>query len=216
MNTGTKTRALCSAAIATFLVAALPPVFAAAQDSGNQAQPGPRIGVMTRHGLAGIVTSISGSSVVMEIAENVSFTVQIGVSTHIASRSGESEAATDIQLGDMIFATGEVDDNAHTIQALSVAIQPPAAAQVFNILRTNFGKTWTAGIVTAIQNDSITVQRMDGRAQKFSVDQDTVWRLHDQPAASAMIRVGERVNVQLNPATSQATRVAIAGMAHPN
>jgi hypothetical protein len=82
--------------------------------------------------------------------------------------------------------------------------------------RADFGRTWTAGLITAVQGESITVKRMDGQNQTFTVDQHTVWRFHDQAATSATARVGERITVQLRPEASVATQVSIAGMAQQN
>jgi len=186
---------------------------AAAQSDSNP--PTPRIGTMTRHGVAGVVTSLSESTIVMEIPENVSFTVQAGPSTRIVS-AGQAAALSDIHPGDPILANGDIDEQARTIQALSITIQPPFAAQMLHTLRASFGKTWTAGIVTAVQGNSITVARRDGQSQTFGVDEATAWRLHDQPGISAMIRVGESIRVQLRPGATLASQVSIQGMTRPN
>jgi uncharacterized protein DUF5666 len=199
-------------AVTAVLFCAFAVAFAAAQETGN---PAPRVGNMTRHGLAGVVTSISGSAILMEIPENVSFTVQAGPSTRIVS-AGQPAALSDIHPGDPILANGDIDEQARTIQALTITIQQPLAARMFENLRANFGKTWTAGIVTAVQGNSITVQRRDGQSQTFSVDDGTAWSLHDQPATSAMARVGESIRVQLRPGASVANQVSIQGMTHPN
>lgn len=190
-------------------------VSAAAQSDPGAAHPTPRIGVMTRHGLAGVVTSISGSALVMEIPENVTFTVHIDPTTRIAS-AGQAAALTDIHPGDPILANGEVDDQARTIEALAITIQNPLAARMFQTLRAGFGKTWTAGIVTTVQGNSITVARRDGQSQTFGIDEGTAWRLHDQPATSAMIRAGESIRAQLRPGASLASQVTIQGMTHAN
>jgi hypothetical protein len=213
MNIRTNSQTLRSASAAAVLLLSV--AFAAAQDVGTEAQPAPRIGAMTRHGLAGVVTSLSESTIVMEIPENVSFTVHIGPSTRIAS-AGQPAALSDIHPGDPILASGDIDEQARTIQALSITIQAPFAAQMLQTLRASFGKTWTAGIVTAVQANSITVQRRDGQSQTFAVDDSTAWRLHDQPATSAMIRAGESIRVQLRPGATLASQVSIQGMTRPN
>jgi len=213
MSTRPASQTLRAAAAAAFLLLSV--VFPAAQDVGTEAQPAPRIGVMTRHGLAGVVTSISGSVIVMQIPENVTFTVQISLPTLIVGRGGPLVLA-DIHPGDPILASGDIDEQARTIQAQEITVQPPIAATMLEHQRKNFGKTWTAGIVTAVQGNAITVARRDGQSQTFSVDEGTEWRLHDQPATSAMIRVGESIRVQLRPGASAASQVSIQGMTHPN
>ncbi|MGB9032072.1 MAG: DUF5666 domain-containing protein [Acidobacteriaceae bacterium] len=212
MNTSTNPQKLrpLSIALAVLLVSA---VCAAAQSDANP--PAPRVGNMTRHGLAGVVTSISGSTIVMQIPENVTFTVQISPSTRIVS-AGQSAAATDIHPGDPILASGDVNEQARTIQAVAITIQAPLAAKMFEHLRANFGKTWTAGIVTAVQSDAITVQRRDRQSQTFTVDDGTTWRLNDREGTPAMIRVGESIRVQLRPGASAASQVSIQGMTRPN
>ena len=212
MNTSTNPQKLrpLSIAVAALLVSA---VCAAAQSDANP--PGPRVGNMTRHGLAGVVTSINASAIAMEIPENVTFTVQIGPSTQFTS-AGQSAAATDLHRGDPILVNGDIDEQARTIQAHAITIQNPLAAKMFEHQRADFGKTWTAGIVTAVQGNSITVQRRDGQSQTFAVDDGTTWRLNDQPATSAMIRVGESIRVQLHPGATLASQVSIQGMIRPN
>lgn len=213
MKTRTNPQKLRWAGIAAaLLVSALIP---AAQTTGSAAQPGPRIGPIARRGLAGVVTSITGSTIVMEIPENVSFTIHIGPSTSITS-AGQAAVPADIHPGDPILASGQIDDQARTIEALVIAIQAPLAARMFQTLRANFGKTWTAGIVTAVQGNSITVARRDGQSQTFSVDAGTIWRLRDQQGDFSMIRIGESIRAQLRAGASAASQVNIQGLARPN
>lgn len=213
MNTAMKIQTPRSIGIAAaaLLIYAL---CAAAQSDSNKLQLGPRVGVMTRHGLAGIVTSVSDSTIVIEIPENVTFTIHIGPSTRITG-AGQQAAPADIHPGNAIMANGDIDEQARTIEALALTIQPPFAAQMLQNLRASFGKTWTAGIVTAVQGNSITVARRDGQSQTFSVDQDTAWRLGDQPVTSALLRAGESVRVQLRLA-GPAAKVTIQGTAREN
>ena len=177
-----------------------------------QTNSSPRIGVIHQHGLAGVVTSISGSTIVMEIPENVSFTVQIDASTRITS-AGQATALADIHPGDPIFASGEVDEQARAIEAQEITIQQPLVARMFENQRANFGKTWTAGIVTAIHDNSITVARRDGQTQTFTVDDATVWRVNDRDGSAGMLHAEERIRVQLRPGASAARQVTIQGMA---
>jgi hypothetical protein len=213
MSTGMKMQTSRSIAIA-FAVLFLSALCAAAQSDTNPPPPGPHVGDMTRHGLAGVVTSVSGSAIVIEIPENVTFTVHIGPSTRVAG-AGQQAAPADIHPGDAIMASGDIDEQARTIQAIALTIQPPFAAQMLENLRASFGKTWTAGVVTAVQGNSITLTRKDGQFQTFSVDQDTVWRLGDQVAVSSLLRAGESIRVQLRPA-GPAAKVTIQGMAREN
>ena len=69
---------------AALLCSGLPAVCVLAQGTDGGAQTPQRIGTMTRHGLAGVVKSVTGAQVVMGISENVDFTVQIGPSTRVS------------------------------------------------------------------------------------------------------------------------------------
>lgn len=201
--------ARCTRLAFTLLFAIAP--LLAAQD----ASPSPHVGFMTRHGLAGVVTSVSGSTIVIEIPENVSFTVHTGPTTSVVSPS-QSLSLTDIHPGDAVLASGDINEDAHTIQALTITIQNPIAARMFENLRASFGKTWTAGIVTAIEGTAITVKRMDGQSQTFSVDDSTAWRRGNQPATSALVRAGVRIRVQFRSADAPAQSVTIQGMVRGN
>jgi Domain of unknown function (DUF5666) len=184
----------------------------AAQDAST----GPRVGFMTRHGLAGVVTSVvSGPTIVMEIPENVSITVHTGPSTNIVSQSQPLSIAA-IHPGDAILASGDIDEEAHTIQALTITIQRPFAARMLENLHASFGKTWTAGIVTTLEGSAITVKRMDGQSQTFTVDDSTAWRRDDQPASFALIHTGERIRARFRSADSPAQSVNIQGMVREN
>ncbi len=207
---------------AAIFVAAIPAVVAAAQDNGNNVRPAPGIGVIHQHGMAGVVASISGSSIVIQIPENVTYTVQTSSVTRIGTPGTVVSGSelrpvelSDIHPGDPIFASGDIDEQARTIAAQQITLQPPFAARMFERQRANFGKTWTAGIVSAVHGNSITVARRDGRSQTFSTDDSTVWRLNDRDGAPAMLRIGERIQVRLRPA-GPAAKVTIQGMTRQN
>jgi hypothetical protein len=184
-------RVVCAA----LLLAAAPGFCLPAQQTPNPA-PGQRIGMMTRHGLAGVVTSVSASQIVMDIPENVSMTVNVTPSTRVTD-SGQQAALQAIHTGDAIFASGQIDEQARTIDAAAIQIRPAQAARMLEIFHNNFGRTWTAGIVTAIDSGSVTVRRMDGQSQTVGLDPNTVYKLRDQPADSSMLHLGERVNIML-------------------
>ena len=220
METRMKTRASLQSSrslriVGAVLLTALPAVCAVAQTTSGDAQPAPRIGMMTRHGLAGVVASVNGSSIVMEIPENVRFTVQTSSSTRIVG-AGQNAALADIHPGDPILASGDIDEQARTIQAWEVTIQQPFAATLLEHQRASFGKTWTAGIVTAVQANAITLQRRDGQSQTFAVDEGTAWRLRDQEGNPGMLRVGESIRVQLRPGSAAARQVTIQGITREN
>jgi hypothetical protein len=125
---------------------------------------------MTRHGVAGVVTSLSESTIVMEIPENVSFAVQAGPSTRIVS-AGQAAALSDIHPGDPILANGDIDEQARTIQALSITIQPPFAAQMFpHPSREFWQKPGLPASSPPFRATPSPWQRRDGQSQTFTVE----------------------------------------------
>lgn len=202
------------AGIATALLCAASIPCATAQNSSGPSPP-PRIAVMHRHGLAGIVSSISGSQIVMKIAENVDFTVQIGPSTRVTDL-GQDASPSAIRVGDAIFASGDLNEERRTIQAQVINLQAGQEAQMLDRLRSTFGTAWTAGVITSVQADSITLTRMDGQSQSFTVDPGTMYRLHDQPADFAAVRAGERVMARFRQDQPVARIVTIQGMTAAN
>lgn len=197
------------------LCSGLSAVCAIAQADSGGAQTPPRVRTMRRHGLAGVVKSVSGSQIVMGIPENVDLTVQISSATHVSDQ-GQDVPPDAIRIGDAIFASGDVDEETHTIQAQAVAIQSGQALQMLETLRANFGRAWTAGVTTSVHGDSIVLKRMDGQSQTFAVDSGTIYRLNDQPADRATLSAGERVRAQFRPGGSVASIVTIQGLAGQN
>jgi hypothetical protein len=198
---------LCTAAIAC--------AAAHAQENTQGTTPPLRIGVMHRHGLAGIVTSINGSQIVMQIAENVDFTVEMGSSTRITDL-GQDASPGAIRVGDAIFASGDLNEAQRTIQAQVIALQTNRDAQMIGQLRATFGTAWTAGVITSVQADSITLTRMDSQSQTFTLDPGTIYRLRDQPGDFAMVHAGERIVARFRPGQTIARMVTIQGMAPTN
>ena len=81
-------------------------------------------------------------------------------------------------------------------------------------MREDFGKTWTAGEVTAIKETTITLKRGDGVEQAVSVDENTSFKKRGESITLADIQVGDRVSARggLKDGTFVATAVAIGRM----
>jgi hypothetical protein len=88
---------------------------------------------------------------------------------------------------------------AHTIEAEVIEFLSPQALRLLEFRSANFLKTWTSGIVTAVQPASIVLRRMDGAVQTIQVDADTSYYHHGQPVSFAWLRKGERVDVGFSP-----------------
>ncbi|MGH9606214.1 MAG: DUF5666 domain-containing protein [Terracidiphilus sp.] len=172
-----------------------------------------RIGVGTIHGMAGLVQSVTPSQILFTVEEHVTFAANVSAATQFI-QDGQPATLSDIQPGGWIFVNGDFDLAAHTVSAGNIRLTPPLNARPLQRLFDTFGTSWTAGTITALRGASITVQHMDGSAQTLDTDQNTSYRFLDRPADATLLRLGERIQVLLQPGNpSLATRVTIHGMA---
>ena len=68
----------------------------------------------------------------------------------------------DIKAGDVIAANGEVDAEAKSVGAVVVMLIDPERARQMREMEANFGKTWLAGRVTAMNETKITLESPTG------------------------------------------------------
>ena len=113
--------------------------------------------------------------------------VLYGVNTRLM-KDRESIRASDIQMGDMIFAAGNVDAKKKTVGA-AILIDIPS--EEVRKAREGLGKTWTAGKITAIAGTRIQVKRLDGVEQSIAVDENTSFREKRDSVTLADLRPGE-------------------------
>ena len=103
---------------------------------------------------------------------------------------------TDIKVGDIIAASGEVDAEAKSVGAVFVLLIDPERAKEMRAMEANFGKTWLAGRVTAINEVTVTLQGGPGNAaHTFVADENTTFRKRRDPITLADIEVGDFVRV---------------------
>ena len=88
---------------------------------------------------------------------------------------------------------------AHAVEAQGIEILDTKTLRMLELRSANFLKTWTSGVVTDVQPDSIVLRRMDGEVQTIQVGADTTYSRHAQPAGFASLRKGQRVDVQFWP-----------------
>jgi hypothetical protein len=100
---------------------------------------------------------------------------------------------SDIQMGDMIFAAGNVDAKKKTVGA-AILIDIPA--EEVRKAREGLGKTWTAGKITAIDGTKIQVHRLDGVEQSIAVDENTSFREKHDSVTLADLRPGEGLRAE--------------------
>jgi hypothetical protein len=101
---------------------------------------------------------------------------------------------TDIKVGDVIEARGEVDATAKSVGAASIALVDPERAAQMQAMEANFGKTWLMGKVTAIDGVKVTLTgALDNAPHSFVADENTTFRRRRDPITLADIQVGDTV-----------------------
>jgi hypothetical protein len=104
---------------------------------------------------------------------------------------------TDIKVGDVIEARGEVDAAAKSVGANSVALVDPERAKQMQEMEANFGKTWLMGKVTAIDGVKVTLTgALDNAPHSFVADENTTVRRRRDPITLADIQVGDTVRAE--------------------
>lgn len=192
------------------------------QDQG--AQPGQRGGrgmggaggmfMMGGNSAHGVVTAVSGNNLTIKDEQGQVYTVETGPNTHFRKDREESKIS-DIHVGDTIVAAGNLDDQAKTVGAVFVVVLTPEQAQRMAQMRAEFGKTWTAGKVTAINNLTLTVERPDKVSQTITVDENTTFRKGGRGTAEDItfpdIQVGNMISARgaLQNGTFLATAIVV-------
>lgn len=143
-------------------------------------------------GVRGTVTAVNGSTVTIKTDEGETYKVETSVNTRIM-KNREPAKIGDVHIGDMLVAGGEVDTKARTVGAVFAAI---IDAEQVKQMRADLGKTWLAGSVTAIQDTNITVKRIDGAMQTFSVDENTSFKKRRESITLADIQPGDTISAR--------------------
>jgi hypothetical protein len=105
--------------------------------------------------------------------------------------------ATDIKVGDVIAASGEVDATAKSVGAVFVMLIDPERAKEMRAMEANYGKTWLMGRVTAINEVKVSLEGgPDHAAHTFVADENTTFRKRRDPVTLADVQVGDMVRVE--------------------
>jgi hypothetical protein len=123
--------------------------------------------------------------------------------------------STDIKVGDMIRATGDVDATTKAVTAKSVMQLDAATVAQLHEMEANFGKTWLAGKVTAIDGTKITLTgAVDNAPHAVIADENTTFRKRRDPVTLADIQVGDTVRADgaLKDGVFTASTVSVGGM----
>lgn len=147
-------------------------------------------------GTGGTVTAISGNEITVKNEQGETYKIETSPNTHFRKEREEARLS-DIKVGDIIMAAGNLDEQAKTIGAVFVAILSPEQAARMRQMRADFGKTWTAGRVTAINDLTLTIERPDKVSQTVTVDENTAFRKGGRGNAEDItfpdIKVGDNV-----------------------
>jgi hypothetical protein len=168
------------------------------QDSGQQDQ-GRRGGgmfLMGGNSAHGTVTAIAGTDITIKDEQGRVYKVETGPNTRIL-KDREPVKLADIHTGDTVVAAGHLDEQAKTIGAMFVVVLDAQQAARMEQMRAEFGKTWTAGKVTAKQGLTLTVGRPDKVTQTVTVDENTEFRKRgpdgEEDIAFPDINVGDHI-----------------------
>ncbi len=167
----------------------------AQMDSAGGAPGGPfgqgRQGFPNLPSVRGTVSSVQSNTATIQTEEGVAYTVQCSDNTRIF-KNHQPIKISDIHIGDMLIAAGELDDKAHTLHAVFVGDIDAATVQK---MRADLGKTWIAGKVTKIDMDALqlTLQRIDQKTQVIAVNETTSFRKDGQSVTLRDLHVGDGV-----------------------
>jgi hypothetical protein len=180
-------------------------------------------------GVMGTVTEVSPDHYTVKTESGDTYTVHYSANTHIMKGGGgprrpgmdeggpppappESIKPADIKVGDAIAANGEVDATAKSVGAVVIFQIDPERAKMIREMQANYGKTWLAGRVTAINELKVTLQGGPGNeSHTFVADENTTFRKRRDPITLGDIQVGDMVRVEgvLNNGNFVAKSVAV-------
>jgi len=121
------------------------------------------------------ISAINGSSISLETANGWTRTITVTGDVEII-RGGESISLGDLEVGDTIgLRETRNEDGTFTLEAIVVVVPR------------------VAGTVTAVDGDSITVQRRGGLTQEIATTGSTTYRLGADATSRAEVTVGDRI-----------------------
>ena len=140
----------------------------------------------------GTITAITGSQFTVKTEDGTTYNVATGPNTRVM-KDRQPIKATEIKVGDVVMTGGEVDDKAHTVGAVFLAVLDPEQVARMKQMQADFGKTWTAGKVTDIKDLTLTIERPDKKTQTITVDENTSFQKHRESITLADIKVGDAI-----------------------
>jgi hypothetical protein len=140
----------------------------------------------------GTVTAASGTDITIKDEQGQLYKVLTGPNTRVMKDRAPVKVA-DIKAGDTVVAVGNLDEQAKTVGAMFVMVLDPDQAARMEKMRADFGKTWTAGKITAIKDLTLTVERPDKATQTITVDENTTFHKRNEDITFPDFKVGDMV-----------------------
>ncbi len=104
---------------------------------------------------------------------------------------------SEIKPGDIITAGGEMDTAQKSVGAIMIMQIDAERAKELREMQANFGKTWLAGRITAIDGTRIRIEGMLDRApHDIDVDENTSFRQRRESITLADIKPGEQLRAE--------------------
>jgi hypothetical protein len=104
---------------------------------------------------------------------------------------------TEIKVGDVITAGGEVDQAGKSIGAVFIMQLDPERAKQMREMEANYGKTWLAGRITSIDGTTIKIEGMvDHAPHSIEVDENTSFRQRRDSITLADIQPGQQLRAE--------------------
>jgi hypothetical protein len=170
--------------------------------------------MMGGRGTMGTVTEVAPGHYTIKTETGETYTIHYSVNTRIlkqAASTGQRGSGgeggertpptpikpTEIKVGDAIAAMGETDATARSVGAVTVIQIDPERARQMREMQANYGKTWLAGKVTAIDGVKVTILGMnDNASRSFVADENTTFRKRREPITLGDVQVGDMVRVE--------------------
>jgi hypothetical protein len=142
--------------------------------------------------LFGTVTSVSGDTILIRDFQGFTRTVLVDANgtTTTFTQGGAPATLGDVVTGSKIIASGTVDANGTSLDALTVNIGSSGTTECIR------------GVVTAFSSSSVTVQSHDGTTTVLTLTTNTTYKDGKYSLSAADLAVGERVSIEVNSAAA--------------
>jgi hypothetical protein len=188
-------------------------------------------------GTVGTVIEVAADHYTIKTESSENYTVHYSINTRIMKQTIRRRAPgeprddadaqpsapqplkpSDIKVGDVIAANGDLDAAAKSVGAVFIVQIDPERAKQMREMEASYGKTWLMGKVTAVDGVKVTIQSArDNTARSFVADENTTFRKRRDPITLADIQVGDMIRVEgaAKDGTFLATTVGDMGTPQP-